>query len=169
MSSKAEEDDPGRVLADTAEALIAAVPPAVANWVTNSVEQILDAWSATDPAVLSPEARTAALTHAAEAAGRAQAQVSAELVELLRSDLDAQRSTPLQVVRGALRYPTSVLEAAGVPAVQRDRFAEERFPDDRYGLNPASLAALDPGLGEMALVWGAAKAATHRRRHRNSA
>ena len=167
MSSKAEEDDPGRILAETAEALIVAVPPAVAHWVTRSVEQILDAWSATDPAVLPPPARAEALTQAAQAAGRAEVQVSAELIELLRSDIDAQRRTPLEVVRGALGYPTAVLEHAGVPEVQRDRFAEERFPDDHYDLTPASLGALDPALAEVALVWGAAKAATHRRRHRN--
>ena len=45
----------------------------------------------------------------------------------------------------------------------RDPFAEERFPDDPYGLTPASLAALDPALAEMARIWGAAKAMTHRR------
>lgn len=106
---------------------------------------------------------------AAEASVRAGAQVSAELVELLQSDIDAQRRTPLQVVRGAVSYPTAVLEAAGVPAIERDRFAEERFPQDHYGLTPASLAALDPALAEMALIWGAAKAATHRRRHRSGA
>ena len=58
-----------------------------------------------------------------------------------------------------------MLEAAGVPPVVRDPFAEERFPDDPYGLTPASLAAVDPALAEPALTWGAAKALAHRRRH----
>ena len=47
-----------------------------------------------------------------------------------------------------------MLEAAGVPPVVRDRFAEERFPDDVYDLLPASLAAVDPGLREPALDLG---------------
>jgi hypothetical protein len=39
------------------------------------------------------------------------------------------------------------------------------FPDDDYGLTPATLAALDPTLKDPALIWGVAKALAHRRRH----
>ena len=81
------------------------------------------------------------------------------------ADLDAQRSTPLAVVRAAVSYPTEVLRHARVPPVARDRFVSERFPHDPYGLTPASLAAMDPELGEPAIAWGAAKAMAHRRRH----
>ena len=79
--------------------------------------------------------------------------------------MDAQRSTPLAVVRGAVSYPTEVLRRAQVPPVPRDPFVSERFPDDPYGLTPASLQAMDPDLGELAIAWGAAKAMAHRRRH----
>jgi hypothetical protein len=82
------------------------------------------------------------------------------------TDVDAQASTPLSVLRAAVAAPTAVLRDAGVPPVARDRFAEERFPDDTYGLVPASVAAVDPALTDVALRWGAAKAMAHRRRHR---
>jgi len=73
--------------------------------------------------------------------------------------------TPLQVLREAVRFPTAVLQAAGVPPVERDGFAEDRFPDDVYNLMPASFADVSPELGELALVWGAARAMEHRRAH----
>jgi hypothetical protein len=102
----------------------------------------------------------------AETAGlRAGAEVGVRLRRLLLADVDAQRATPLQLVREAIVYPTEVLRAAGVPPVERDRFTVDRFPDDDYGLTPASLGALDPSLGELSVVWGAAKAVAHRRRH----
>ncbi len=44
------------------------------------------------------------------------------------SDIDEQRTTPLALIRGAVRYPTEVLRAAGVPPVERDRFAAAGVP-----------------------------------------
>jgi hypothetical protein len=70
-------------------------------------------------------------------------------------------------VRGAVSYPTEVLREAGVAPVPRDPFVSERFPDDPYGLTPASLQTLRPDLGELAIAWGAAKAMAHRRRHQD--
>ncbi len=58
-----------------------------------------------------------------------------------------------------------MLRASGVVPARRDRFAEEHFPDDPYGLVPASIAAVDPDLLDAAVRWGAAKAMAHRRRH----
>ena len=111
--------------------------------------------------------RRRAVLAAAALAGHQAAETARPVLEsLLAMDVDGQRATPLQVVRGLVRFPTAVLEAAGVPALRRDRFAEERFPDDPYGLTPASLGAVDPALTEPSLVWGAAKALAHRRRHR---
>jgi hypothetical protein len=102
----------------------------------------------------------------ARAAGRrAGEDVAGTLHILLAADVDAQRSTPLAVVRGAVSYPTEVLREAGVAPVPRDPFVSERFPDDPYGLTPASLQTLRPDLGELAIAWGAAKAMAHRRRH----
>jgi hypothetical protein len=53
----------------------------------------------------------------------------------------------------------AVLAAAGIPPVERDEFLERSFPDDAYGVTPASLADLgDPDLGPLQLAWGLAKA-----------
>jgi hypothetical protein len=102
----------------------------------------------------------------ADAAGRhAQRDVAGKLRVLLAADVDAQGSTPLEVVRAAVVFPTRVLRDAQVPPVPRDRFVVERFPDDPYGLTPTSLQAMDQALGEPAIAWGAAKALAHRVRH----
>jgi hypothetical protein len=85
---------------------------------------------------------------------------------LLTADIDDQATTPLAILRAsAVRYPTEVLHAAGVPPVVRDEFVEGVFPDDTYDLAPTSIADLDPDLGDLAIAWGAAKAFEHKRRH----
>ncbi len=141
-----------RLGAELAERVVAAVP----GWVRRAVE---GAVPATHPG------RDAVLARAEWAAGHAQQVVAEALRALVRADVDAQRTTPLAVVRSVVRYPTEVLRGAGVAAAPRDRFQSERFPEDVYGLTPATLQVLDPGLGDLALAWGAAKAMAHRRRH----
>ena len=152
----AVEPDPDTVLADIGAELAARVTAAVPDWVVRCVESRLPPSARDRDAVLAE----------AEAAGRdAQRDVAGKLRVLLAADVDAQRSTPLEIVRAAVAHPTRVLRAAGVDPIPRDGFAEERFPDDPYGLTPASLPAMDPALREPALAWGAAKAMAHRRRH----
>lgn len=87
--------------------------------------------------------------------------------ELLVTDIDSQRTTPLALVREAVRFPTDLLAGLGVVASARGEFEERSFPDDLYGLSPSSLADLDPTLGEAALAWGAAKAHVHLTRRRS--
>ena len=96
----------------------------------------------------------------------AQAETGAAIRALLAADIDDQRSTPLTLLRQAVRYPTRVLQDAGVPPAARDRFAERAFPEDVYDLSPASLADVDPALTDPGISWGAAKAFEHKRRHR---
>jgi len=109
--------------------------------------------------------RATVVAAAGEAARRAGTEAGEALAALLGADVDDQTRTPLEVVRDALAGPTAVLAEAGVPAPRRDDFARTRLPHDRYGLAPASLAAVDPEVGALALRWGAAKAMAHRRRH----
>lgn len=104
---------------------------------------------------------------AAVAAGeRARDDVGARIRELLLADVDAQRGNPLALLRTATRYPTEVLHLAGAPAVERDKFSRERFPDDDFDLTPANWSDVDPSLQELGLTWGAAKAFVHKSRHR---
>jgi hypothetical protein len=102
---------------------------------------------------------------AREAGRRAAEEVGAQVRALVEADIDEQRTTPLSLLRGAVRYPTDVLRAAGVPPVDRDPIQARLLPDDIYDLSPATFADVDPALAEPGMIWGAAKAMEHRRRH----
>ena len=135
----------------------------------HAVEVALPGWVERSVARRFPGADEAVRAAAAAAVVRAQAEVGAEVRALLELDIDEQRSTPLTLLRSAVRYPTEVLRAASVPPVERDRAQERLFPDDVYDLTPATFADVDPGLADPGLAWGAAKAFTHLRRHREPA
>jgi len=100
---------------------------------------------------------------AADAGARRAAR---ELGALLATEALGQRVTPLQILRRATTEVTAVLADAGVPAVVRDEREERVAPDDRYELAPRAFADLDPELGPVQLVWGAAKAAVLQAAHR---
>ena len=141
-----------------ADALVAAVEAALPRWVERSVRRLLVAYvGSADPLVMA---------QAAEAGRRAVEEVVPELRALLATDVDEQRTNPLSLLRGAVRYPTAVLREAGVPPVVRDDFSERSFPDDDYDLTPASFADVDPSLHEPGIAWGAAKAYVHLARRR---
>ena len=154
-------DDPGdaaalvRYAAALADAVVAALP----GWVERSVAARFADWSG-QPA---PDE----VREAAAAAGReAVAEVEPPLRQLLATDVDAQRTNPLALLRRAVRHPTDVLARAGVPPVERDAHAERLFPADLYDLGPAAFADLGPEVHEPGLVWGAAKAHVLLRRRR---
>jgi hypothetical protein len=143
-----------------AEELADGITAALPRWVERCVRDVMVAWMGDVPAEVAA---------AATAAGKLAAQeTGAQVRRLLDADIDEQNTTPLQVVRAAVRYPTQVLAAAGVPEVERDPFAEAAFPADVYDLSPASWGEVDPALAEPGLVWGAAKAFEHKRRHQPS-
>ncbi len=86
--------------------------------------------------------------------------VIAALNDLLATDVDAQTTNPLSVLRVAVSHPTEVLERFGVAHAHRDGFAVRSFPADVYGLSPATWADVDESLREPGLIWGAWKAKT---------
>jgi hypothetical protein len=142
---------------ERAAALSEGIEASLPGWVERSVERLLVAHRGrADPDVMSAARR---------AGEEARADIGRRVRELLAADIDRQSTTPLSLVRQAVRYPTDVLRQAGVPPVERDRFSEERFPDDLYDLTPASFADLDPSLLEPGVAWGAAKAWLHKQRH----
>jgi hypothetical protein len=145
-------------LDDYAEALAAGIEQALPGWVVKSVERIMAAWAGNVP--------DAARRAAVRAGQEAQSQTGAAIRDLLETDIADQRSTPLTLLRQAVCYPTAVLRQAGVPPVERDRFARTAFPDDDYDLSPATWADIDPRLSELGIAWGAAKAFEHKRRHK---
>lgn len=140
-----------------ATALADAIEAALPGWVERSVARTAgEHFGRVDQAV-----RAAA----AEAGRRARDDVGPRLRALLEADVDEQRTTPLSLLRGAVRYPTGVLRDAGVPPVQRDEAQARLFPDDVYDLAPATFADVDPSLAEVGMAWGAAKAFAHLQRH----
>jgi hypothetical protein len=124
-------------------------------WVERSVERRLGP-------DLPPDVRRRTEAAAAEAA----ADIGARVRELLELDIDVQWTNPLALLRAAVHYPTTVLDAAGAPRPARDREAERIHPEDRYDLSPAAFADVSPELHEPGLVWGAAKAHVHLARRR---
>ncbi len=140
-----------------ATALADAIEAALPAWVERSVTRTAgEYFGHADPAI------TAA---AVEAGLRARDDVGPRVRALLEADIDEQRTTPLTLLRGAVRYPTRVLRRAGVPPVERDRAQVRLFPEDLYDLAPATFADVDPSLAELGMTWGAAKAYVHLQRH----
>ena len=140
---------------ELAEGLAEAVPA----WVRRCVETVY-----VERMLRRPPADVVAAT--ARAASAAADDVVPRLRTLLATDVDDQTTNPLSLVRPAVRHPTEVLRAAGVPPAPRDDMARRQFPDDDYDLTPASFAELDPALHEPGLRWGAAKAHVHLARRR---
>lgn len=95
-------------------------------------------------------------------------QVQLALRQLLATDPESQRSNPLTVFRQATAPITALLTDLGIPPVQRDEFEQRSFPDDIYGLSPATWVDIHPDLVEPGLEWGAWKAAVIISRHRQS-
>jgi len=145
-------DDPAdrAALAAYAAALADAVDAALPGWIERVVRERHAAAGRSAP----PEVAAAAR----EAGDRARAEVGPAVRALLERDVDDQSTGPLALLRGAVRHPTEVLAAAGVPPVPRDEVARRLHPDDAYDLSPGSFADVDPGLQEPGIVWGAAKA-----------
>ena len=119
--------------------------------------RLLHAWQGSPP---SP----AQLADARAAGERAGREVGDRVAILLAQDVDEQRETPLALLRAAVRYPSEVLRAHGVPEVVRDEFRERSFPDDVYDLAPATWTDVSPDLAAPGMAWGAWKAMTVKRR-----
>lgn len=95
------------------------------------------------------------------------ASVLSALGELLATDVDEQRTTPLTLFRDAVSGPTALLDELGVTPPPSDAFGGERFPDDRFGLGPAAWSDIDDQLHQPGIVWGAWKAMTVLSRRRD--
>jgi len=157
--SRVAERSDGQQLALYAGELADVIEASLAGWVRRSVQRrCRDAGVAADDA----------LDRATVTAGdRCRDEFAPEVRALLMADIDEQTTTPLSLLRAAVRYPTEVLAAAGVAPVERDEFARRAFPADIYALAPANFADVDEQLAEPGLVWGAAKAHVHLTRRRD--
>ncbi len=140
------------------EELQAASVEATPAWVRRLVAEVAAAQGVTVPAESAPMIE--------DAADRAAEFVDRRLGDLLHTDIDHQRTTPLSIFRDAARFPVEVLHRLGVPEVHRRDLARWAFPNDPYGLTPASLAEIGDDVQRAGIAWGAAKAALHLARRR---
>jgi methionine aminopeptidase len=153
-------DDPGdaAALARYAGALADAIDAAIPGWTDRSIRRVLaDQHISIDDAVAD---------RISAASTEARSEGSPRVRALLETDVDAQTTNPLSVLRSLVGHATAVLRAAGARPVARDEFRERVFPDDVYDLSPASFSEVDPSLHDPGLVWGAAKAHVHLARRR---
>jgi hypothetical protein len=145
-------------LVHAARALADAVADALPGWVDHAIrERLRQSGTPVPPDLDERISRAVDLTVAA---------VVPPLRALLATDIDAQRASPLALIRTAIAHQTETLDALGVPPVVRDAEAERLFPADRYHLAPASFADVDPALADAGVRWGAAKAYVHLARRR---
>jgi hypothetical protein len=144
--------DPLQPGCSPARQLYDAVAAVLADWLVRSVVVTAERLLGVCPPEVAAEARAMA--------DRESPPVLARVEHLLGTDVDEQRSNPLAVLRSAVAGPTDVLRRAGVPIPHRDEFARRAFPEDVYGLSPATWADVDESLHEPGIVWGAWKAAT---------
>jgi hypothetical protein len=133
-------------------ALASAVEAALPGWVRRCVIARLTAAGG----ITTPEAEELI----AEAQSEALLTTMPELRAFLELDVDQQRTNPLAVLRRAVRFPTGVLAQLGVPPIRRSEFDRETFPDDVYGLSPATWSDIDESVHDPGLFWGAWKAKT---------
>lgn len=91
---------------------------------------------------------------------RVNKEVDDNLRELLSLDVLEQRSNPLAIFRQATRPISDLLKTVGCAPVVRDEFDERSFPDDIFGLSPATWVDIDEMMVEPGIEWGAWKAAT---------
>ncbi len=152
--ARASEADEAR-LVEISAALADAIVEHLPGWVHRSIAEV-----ATQAGQLSRQLEMAAI----EAGQAAVADLEPKLRDLLATDIDEQTTTPLSLVRSAVRYPTQALRNAGVPPPHRPDFDVDAFPEDTYGLTPANFAAVHADLHQPGLEWGAAKAFVHLRR-----
>lgn len=101
-----------------------------------------------------------------DAAERATDFVDERLRELVDTDIDRQKSTPLEIFREAVRFPVEVLHTMGAGSVHRGDMARWAFPNDPFGITPGNLSDIGPEVHEAGILWGASKAALHLERRR---
>lgn len=150
MSGDVQPEEPPAALLDAARQ----VAPA---WLRRITTQALVV-GGFDPADATP-----ALDRMVDAAS---ADLLARLGELLATDVDRQRTTPLSLFREAVTAATTFLREHDVPAPGPDPGAAGAV-DDVYRLGPATWSDIDPTLHEPGLRWGAWKAMTVLARRRD--
>ena len=96
----------------------------------------------------------------AEIVAESERQMSADLLALLQTDVDEQRSNPLHVLRLSTVLANERLQHVNVVAPQRDEFEVAAMPHDVYAIGPLTWKDLGDDVHDAGITWGAWKAAT---------
>ncbi len=93
--------------------------------------------------------------------------LDSQLLDLLATDVDAQRSNPLHVIRLSTVGANTLLQTYEVETPLRDQFEIEAMPHDIYAIGPLTWKDLGDEVHDAGIAWGAWKAATVLTRRRN--
>jgi hypothetical protein len=152
----ADDVQPDDLAPDPAAALLDAARAVVPGWLRR-VTLEAGVRGGVDPATIEH--------HVDDVVDRASTDLLERLADLLGTDVDEQRTTPLTLLRDSVSEPTRLLRELGaVPPSSPDA---DRFPDDVYRIGPAAWSDVDPSLHEPGLMWGAWKAMTILARRRD--
>ena len=133
---------------DLYQAVISAVPA----WITKQVSEI---------ASLSIDETSKEFTSAlADVAEQVLHVVSTDLMVLLATDVDAQQSNPLHVLRASTASVTQLLQTVGATPARRDEYEVRAMPDDVFSIGPLTWRDLGEEVHDAGISWGAWKAAT---------
>ena len=138
-------------LSEYSQTLLDACVAAIPQWITNRIQHVCLVSGGIVPEIVTT--KVAGVAHAT------QAQVQIDLMALLSVDVDAQRTNPLQVLRGSTLMATALLIEAGIPPVRRDEFEVRSMPDDMFALGPLTWRDLGDDVHDAGIEWGAWKAA----------
>ena len=135
-----------------AQDLYLAVTRAIPHWITSRVQEI---------ASMSIDETSKEFSSAlAEVVQQTQSFVSEDLYSLLATDVDAQQSNPLHVLRTSTASATRLLQTSGVTPPRRDEYEVRAMPEDVFSIGPLTWRDLGEDVHEAGISWGAWKAAT---------
>jgi hypothetical protein len=135
-----------------ADDLYQAVTRAIPHWITKQVAEI---------ASLSIDETSKEFQSAlADVAAHTLQVVSRDLLALLATDVDAQQSNPLHILRASTTSATQLLQTFGATPARRDEYEVRAMPDDVFSIGPLTWRDLGEEVHEAGISWGAWKAAT---------
>ena len=147
-----EKQPDASALEPYADDLYQAVTRAIPRWITTQVSEI---------ASLSIDETSQEFQSAlADVAKQTHQEVSQNLLTLLVTDVDAQQSNPLHVLRASTSFATQMLQSFGAEPARRDEYEVRAMPHDVFSIGPLTWRDLGEEVHDAGISWGAWKAAT---------
>ena len=132
--------------------LYQAVARAIPRWISTQVAEI----ASLSIDETSPEFQSAL----ADVTERTHQVATQNLLSLLATDVDAQQSNPLHVLRASTSFATQMLQSFGVEPTRRDEYEVRAMPGDVFSIGPLTWIDLGEEVHDAGISWGAWKAAT---------